>query len=384
MKTFIKWAGGKEKELPFIIKNLPNHFTRYIEPFVGGGAVYFAINKENSIINDKSDELIMLYQLIQQGNTKFLTKINDLYHNWTLLEKVVENNSIELLKLYKEYCSEIEKDYSKDPKKLKIKYNDKICEFVIKHSKEFNGILTNNFNIKIDNFIHEIQKNLSSKFGRMWKIENHKGKMKEINILENIECSLKSAFYMHFRYLYNYKEELNISREFSAAIFYFIREYCYASMFRYNSQGKFNVPYGGISYNRKDFSKKIEYIKSNEIRKYMKTTAIYNMDFENFCNSIELNENDFMFIDPPYDTKFSTYAKNDFNKNDQLRLANYLKKTKAKFMLIIKNTDFIYDLYKENGFYIKSFDKKYLVSFQNRNNKKAEHLIITNYKVDGE
>ena len=50
-------------------------------------------------------------------------------------------------------------------------------------------------------------------------------------------------------------------------------------------------------------------------------------------------------------------------------------------MLIIKNTDFIYNLYRNNGFYIKSFDKKYLVSFQNRNNKDVEHLIITNYEM---
>ena len=84
-------------------------------------------------------------------------------------------------------------------------------------------------------------------------------------------------------------------------------------------------------------------------------------------------------MDPPYDTEFSTYAKNDFDKEDQIRLANYLKKTKAKFMLVIKNTKFIYDLYKNNGFNIKSFDKKYLVSFMNRNDKESEHLLITNY-----
>ena len=154
-------------------------------------------------------------------------------------------------------------------------------------------------------------------------------------------------------------------------------------MFRYNSNGKFNVPYGGISYNRKDFAKKISYIKSNQIKKYMSKTEIYNMDFERFCECINLTENDFIFLDPPYDTEFSTYALNEFNKNDQIRLANFLKNTKAKFMLIIKNTDFIYNLYNNiDGFYINSFDKKYLVSFQNRNNKKVEHLIITNYEME--
>ena len=376
MKPFIKWAGGKENELPIILENLPKNFERYIEPFVGGGALYFALNKSNSIINDKSDELINLYNFIKSGNKEFLTKLNELFHNWSLLEKVIENNSKELLDLYKNYCNEVNENSN-----LKIRYNDRICEFVISHSEEFNGVLTNHFNIRIDNFIHEIQKNLLSKIRRMCKISNNSGNLTDSNILENMESALKSAFYMHFRYLYNNRSELNISQEFSSAMFYFIREYCYASMFRYNKQGKFNVPYGGISYNRKDFSKKIEYISSETIKKYMNKTLIYNMDFETFCNMINLTEKDFIFLDPPYDTEFSTYAKNDFDKDDQIRLSKFLKSTKAKFMLIIKNTDFIYNLYNNNGFYIKSFDKKYLVSFQNRNNKDVEHLIITNYEM---
>ncbi len=374
MKPFIKWAGGKEKELPIILENLPKDYDRYIEPFVGGGAVYFAINSTKSIINDKSDELINLYKFIQSENKEFFTKIKELFHNWTLLEKVIENNSTELLDLYKSYYNEKTKD-----KSLKDKYHKKIYAFVMKHKEEFNGVLNSNFNIRIDNFTDEIQKNLLSKISRMCEISKTKGKLLDDNILENMEASFKSAFYMHFRYLYNNKDELNISSEFASAIFYFIREYCYASMFRYNKQGKFNVPYGGISYNKKDFSKKIDYITSKNIRNYMSETKIYNVDFERFCDSIKLTEKDFMFLDPPYDTEFSTYARNDFSKDDQIRLATFLKGTKAKFMLVIKNTDFIYNLYKE--FYIKSFSKKYLVSFQNRNNKDAEHLIITNYNM---
>ena len=47
--------------------------------------------------------------------------------------------------------------------------------------------------------------------------------------------------------------------------------------------------------------------------------------------------------------------------------------------MIIKNTDFIYNLYDNKGLNIKSFDKTYLVSFMNRNDKNVEHLLITNY-----
>lgn len=379
IKSFIKWAGGKEKELPIILSNLPDNFERYIEPFVGGGSVYLNINCEKSIINDKSDELILLYNMIKNCNQKFVKKLKEINKNWILLENIVDNNSKELLTLYKNYSKQVNKE--KINKRIKINYSDKIYEFVLEHSEEFNGLLSEHFNIKIENFLSEIKKNLLSKIERMRKIELNRGKMSDENILENLECAFKSAYYMHFRYLYNNKLELEIEDEFYCAIFYFIREYCYASMFRYNANGKFNVPYGGISYNRKDFDRKINYLNSSKLKGYMKNTDAYNLDFEYFCKKIKLTCKDFIFLDPPYDTEFSTYAKNEFGKDDQIRLANFLKNTKAKFMLIIKNTEFIYNLYNVKGLYIKSFDKKYLVSIKNRNDKNVEHLIITNYEI---
>ena len=377
MNPIIKWAGGKEKELPYIKENLPNKIERYIEPFVGGGAVYFNIDIKKSLINDKSKELINLYKCIQENDKEFFSKLKAIYKNWRLLEKVVENNSSELLKMYREYCKELNSNL--EIKNIKVKFNDKIYAFVIRHAEEFNGILSADFNIEIDNFINEIGKNLISKMNRMYKIETQRKKMNDIDTLDNLECAFKSAFYMHFRHLYNESDSLNINSSFQTAIFYFIREFCYASMFRYNKNGKFNVPYGGISYNRKEFNKKIEYIASEKIRKYMKETQIYCEDFESFLDKITPKKGDFMFLDPPYDTEFSTYAKNEFAKKDQIRLCEYLKKTKANIMLIIKNTEFIYNLYNTKEFKIKTFDKKYLVSFQNRNDKDVEHLLITNY-----
>lgn len=377
MNPIIKWAGGKEKELPYIKENLPSNINRYIEPFVGGGAVYFNLNIKESIINDKSEELINLYRCIKNHDKEFFDKLKVIYKNWRLLEGVVENNSEELLKIYRQYCKELTNN--SETKNIKITFNDKIYAFVIKHAEEFNGILSSEFNIEIDNFINEIVKNLISKMNRMYKIENQKQKMNEKDTLDNIECAFKSAFYMHFRHLYNEAENLNINVSFYTAIFYFIREFCYASMFRYNKNGKFNVPYGGISYNRKEFIKKIDYIGSKKIREYMESTNIYCDDFEKFLDEVKPKKGDFIFLDPPYDTEFSTYAKNEFAKKDQIRLCEYLKNTKANIMLIIKNTDFIYNLYNSREFKIRTFDKKYLVSFQNRNDKDAEHLLITNY-----
>lgn len=317
LKPIIKWAGGKEKELPYIKENLPKEINRYIEPFVGGGSVYFSMNIEDSYINDKSTELINLYKSIKNNDSEFYSKLDDIYKNWKLLEKVVENNQNELLDIYNDYCKK--NDNNKDNKKLKLEFKSTINKFVDKHAKEFNGALTEEFTFGTDNFIKEINRNLISKVSRMHKIENEKGKLVLKDTLDNFECAFKSAYYMHLRFLYNNQEKFNISTSFYEAIFYFIREYCYASMFRYNSDGKFNVPYGGISYNRKEFSKKIEYIKSPKVQNYMAKTKIYEKDFEDFMEEIKPKENDFIFVDPPYDTEFSTYAKNEFDKYDQKR-----------------------------------------------------------------
>ena len=106
------------------------------------------------------------------------------------------------------------------------------------------------------------------------------------------------------------------------------------------------------------------------------------MDFHEFLKSYKPTNNDFLFLDPPYDTEFSTYNKNEFNKDDQVRLSDYLiNECHGNWMLIIKNTDFIYNLYNHEKLYVSSFDKKYQVSFMNRNNQDTEHLMITNYKT---
>ena len=69
--------------------------------------------------------------------------------------------------------------------------------------------------------------------------------------------------------------------------------------------------------------------------KSCKLKILKNSCFKNIC-----------FLDPPYDTDFSTYAQNEFGHEEQKRLCECLKRTPAKILLIIKNTDFIYELLK--------------------------------------
>lgn len=369
----IKWAGGKEQELKYIVPKLPEKFENYFEPFVGGGAVYTALQANKYYINDKSDELINLYQSITNGNRQlFFKAIDEIIHNWDLLTSVTERNSDFFIITYKKYSTN-----SIDETRLK----DILFEFILSHADEFNGMFSTIFNFNIENFIKEIKINLIRKIKRMKELEKIKQVLPNNDILDNIETALKSAFYMHFRHIYNNTEKYKINNAFKSAIFLFIRNFAYSGMFRYNSNGDFNVPYGGIAYNRKNFSKKVEYLKTNELKSLLDNTIIENLDFEDFLNKHNPSNNDFVFLDPPYDSEFSTYAKNEFVQKDQKRLAEYLiNKCSAKWMMIIKNTNFIYNLYANKGLNIESFNKKYLVSFMNRNDKNVEHLLIKNYQ----
>jgi len=374
LDPIIKWPGGKSSELDQILPAMPSAFNNYYEPFIGGGAVFFSIHKQCNCkyINDKSNELMNLYRMVASNNGKFFRCLYEITNGWLYIDKIVSSNDEEIVKLYQSFSMG-----TVDEVNL-LKWID---EFVQSNNTVFYSILNDDFSVNIENFLQEIKKNLRSKIKRMKKIEMEKGQLPRKDIVDNIECALKSAFYMYFRYLYNNIYNYGMDNAQEAAIFCFMRNYAYSGMFRYNKNGDFNVPYGGIGYNKKNFEKKITYLKSKDIRQHLADTIIESMDFEDFLVKHQPQKEDFVFLDPPYDTDFSTYAKNKFTKEDQKRLANYLiYRCCAKWMLVIKNTDFIYKLYNKNGVSIDSFDKTYLVSFQNRNNKKAEHLLITNYK----
>lgn len=371
LTPILKWAGGKEQELKHIHPAMPKKINNFYEPFIGGGAVYFSMDSKKMFINDKSHELINLYNAIASEDKQFYNLIDEMILNWKALEKIRETNRDEFIKNYKNFSSNI-----CDENQMK----DIIFEFVVHHIDEFNSMFNSSFNKELPNFSNELNKNILNKMKRMKKIELERGKLPDNDILDNMESALKSAFYMHFRHLYNNIHNNNINHSFATAIFFFIRNYAYSGMFRYNKSGGFNVPYGGIGYNRKNLSKKVDYLKSKELVKHLSKTTIDNLDFEEFFIKNKPKKDDFIFLDPPYDSEFSTYAQNEFTRDDQIRLANYLvKDCKANWMMVIKHTDFIYDLYNKPNINIGIFSKKYLVNFQNRNDKKVEHLVITNY-----
>lgn len=370
LEPIIKWAGGKEKELKYIIPNMPTSFNHYYEPFVGGGAVFMAVRAAEYYINDISQELISLYRNIAGQKDLFFSYVADIDSAWAgTTQFFIENQ--QLRELYLKFRNDL---VAIDELKKTI------IQFCIGKKGDIIGIVPENIRLRMDVFLSEMSKNLIRKMSRMKVLERSKWELPEKDVSDNIETAIKSAFYMYIRYLYNDGAIASKDETLHCALFYFIRNFCYSGMFRYNDKGEFNVPYGGIAYNSKMLSKKLQYYRSQKLLDHFRNTQISNLDFEQFLHAHNPTEDDFVFLDPPYDSEFSTYAQNEFTQADQVRLANYMINVcRAKWMLVIKNTDFIYGLYDKPGVNIRMFDKEYMVSFMNRNNKKVTHLLITNY-----
>jgi DNA adenine methylase len=80
IKPILKWAGGKSQILNELLKYCPTKFNKYIEPFVGGGALFFSLAHPYSIISDLNEELIITYQQIQ-SNVEEVISILTSYRN---------------------------------------------------------------------------------------------------------------------------------------------------------------------------------------------------------------------------------------------------------------------------------------------------------------
>jgi DNA adenine methylase len=74
---FLKWVGGKRQLMPSIIEYLPENIKnyKYIEPFIGGGAVLFKLQPKNAIINDFNEELINVYKVIKNNLDELITDL---------------------------------------------------------------------------------------------------------------------------------------------------------------------------------------------------------------------------------------------------------------------------------------------------------------------
>jgi DNA adenine methylase len=235
-KPFVKWAGGKRQLIKVLTNNLPPSYNRYIEPFVGGGALLFEVLPYKAIINDINTELINAYTVIKDD-----------------IDALIED-----LKKHKNEEEYYYKIRSLDPEKL-------------------------------------------------------------------------SAVERASRFIY-------------------LNKTCFNGLYRENSKGKFNVPFGKYKnpkiLDEENLRAVSEYLNTAEI-------SILNLDYKEVCKLA--GKGDFVYLDPPYypiskSSSFTKYHKLDFTERDQMELTEVFRELDRKgcyVMLSNSNTKFIRELYKE-------------------------------------
>lgn len=282
-RPFLKWAGGKRSLLSEIFPRIPSFSGRYIEPFLGAGAVLLALPVEvPKIANDFNSELISVYKSVQDSE-------EDLLHE---LRKHKNN---------KEYF-------------LRVRGWDRKDDYSTRSSIE------------------------------------------------------------------------------KAARFIYLNKTCFNGLYRVNSKGEFNVPFGYYK-NPEIFSK--EHIQrvaellngiSVDGRKLAPKVKFKTGDYRKLTSMAQ--KGDFIYLDPPYDPLTSTasfvgYQKEGFTRLNQIELRDELVRlTKLSIPVMLSNSDtpFIRKIYREPGiFTINSIKARRAISASAASRGLVSEVLITNY-----
>jgi DNA adenine methylase len=282
MNPVLKYRGGKSREIPKFLSYIPDDYDRFVEPFLGGGAVFFYLEPDNAILNDVNSRLITFY-----------IQLRDQYPEM------------------RQQLDELQKKYEKNQNAFK--------------------------------------------------------KLKAKNP-ENIVPNANENLYYKMRDIYNKPD----GEYLESVVYFFINKTAYSGMIRYNSNGEYNVPFGRYP----NFN---THLLTDQHSILLKNAEIYNIDYSKIFD--QLNESDFVFLDPPYDCVFNDYGNidmmNGFDEEQHKRLATDFKNLPCRALMIIGKTPLTEGLYKE--FIADEYYKNYAVNIKNRFNNDRMHIIVKNY-----
>ena len=362
MAPFLKWPGGKSQELPAIAAVAPPLGGRLIDPFLGGGAILFAAPPGVAAwANDACPELIGLYSAAAARDATVIAAIADVARAWEGFSTVPD--------VYEDLADA----FLRDSQASAVVALDR-------HRASLHGLADRAGPRIARTFELRVEKELLAKLDRMRDVQRRVGRpLSHPDLLANIEGSLRSSFYMSIRGRYNGARLASVLDTFRLADFFFLREFAYAAMFRFNARDEFNVPYGGVSYNRKTLSGKADRLFGDAARARLSNTEFRCQDFESFLAEADVRAEDFVFVDPPYSTHLHYSDDRPFASSDQRRLAEILARISAKVMVVIKDTPEIRDLYASRRWHVLEAAKTYMWTIKSRNDRAATHLTITNY-----
>jgi DNA adenine methylase len=277
-RPFLKWAGGKSRLAKQISGFFPKEFNRYFEPFLGSGAIYFAISPQEGVLNDLNKYLIGVYEIIRDDPHSLIKELR-----------------------------RIDKEYHSLP-----------------------------------------------------------------SLDEKADC------YYNARTRYNGIKIANIDK---ASLFIFLNKAGFNGMYRENSRGEYNIPFG--KHDKCLICDEDNLLRvSNDLKKIKFTSADYKEPLK------EARKGDLVYLDPPYvplsnTANFTQYQKEGFGFDEQQRLRDIaLELHKKGCFVVISNSD----CDKSRSLYTDKVFIKHTVNVtrQIHSSKKiVSELVVTNFTAKG-
>lgn len=221
---------------------------------------------------------------------------------------------------------------------------------------------------------------------------NPAGLIEKLELIEREYLSLndvdREKFYYHTRSKYNTNivlEDADINNQIEKVAYLIaLNKTCFNGLYRQNSKGEFNVPFG--RYKNPKLLNKSNLIN---VSKLLKNVEIFNCSYDKL--PYDSNKNSLIYFDPPYrplnnSSSFTKYSKENFSDVDQMNLANLFTKLSSENNLILSNSDpkninieddFFDNLFR--AFRIKRVSaKRYINSISEKRGAITE-IIVTNY-----
>lgn len=156
-------------------------------------------------------------------------------------------------------------------------------------------------------------------------------------------------------------------RREAASLFYYLNRTGYNGLCRFNSSGEFNVPFGRyatINY-RRDFA---------EYKPLLAKWEFSNATFDR----LQLERDDFVYADPPYDVEFTQYSRGGFGWDEQVRAAEWLARHPGPVVLSNQATPRILRLYKTLGYKLIRLNASRRISCTGDRSDAKEVLALRN------
>jgi len=175
----------------------------------------------------------------------------------------------------------------------------------------------------------------------------------------------EELFYRH-RARFNHLVGKGKSQSSEAAqLFYFLNRTCFNGLCRFNRSGDFNVPFGR--------HRTINYATNfSNLSAVLRDWNFRSTDMA----SLQVEPDDFIYADPPYDVEFTTYSAGGFSWADQVRTAEWLAGHRGPVVLSNQATNRIVKLYRKLGFALRFLDAPRRISCNGDRTAAREVLAV--------